>query len=195
MTNFQLPFTGEWFTYWGGDTREVNQHHDNPAQKYAFDFLILNNLNHSFKGKGLKNEDYFCFGQEIRSPAPGEVVQVIDGVDDNDPGYLNGYWVAGNTVIIKHSNSLYSFLAHFKQDSVAVKVGDKVKSGDLLGLCGNSGRSSEPHLHFHLQDKANTLFAKGIKCFFDEIYLIKDNQKEIVKKYSPVKRDSISNLV
>lgn len=87
-------------------------------------------------------------------------------MEDNEPGYLNGYWVPGNTIVIKHSKNLYSVLSHIKQNSITVKVGDEVAEGDALGQCGNSGRSSEPHLHFHLQNKANILFAKGVKCFF-----------------------------
>jgi len=183
-----------WLTGWGGDTKKLNHHHDNLAQIYAFDFVMINNNKNTFKNDGKNNEDYFCFESQILAAAKGEVVQVVEGVDDNEPRYLNGYWVAGNTVIIKHSKKLFSFLAHFKQNSIKVKVGDKVKTGDLLGLCGNSGRSSEPHLHFHLQDRANTLFAKGVKCFFSQINLRKDNNNQTIKNYSPIKGDVIENL-
>lgn len=185
MINFSLPFRGTWIVFWGGDTKELNHHHENRAQKYAFDFVKVDNQNKTYAKSSRKNINYYCYEQEIISPANGEIVQVIDGVDDNEPGYLNGYWVAGNTVIIKHSKNLYSFLAHFKQNSICVKVGDKVKTGQLLGLCGNSGNSSEPHLHFHLQDQANTLFASGIKCSFKNVKLIKENK--LLKNYSPVK--------
>lgn len=57
----------------------------------------------------------------------------------------------GNHVILDHENGEYSFLAHFKKATVAVKPGQSVKTGDRLGLCGNSGNSTEPHLHYHLQ--------------------------------------------
>lgn len=175
--NFQLPFKKEWFVVWGGDTKKLNQHHDNQAQKYAFDFVILKK-GKSYRKSPDQNENYYCFHKKIFSPAKGIVVQVVDGIEDNEPGYINGYWMPGNTIVIKHAEKVYSFLAHLSPFTIKVKVGDKVKSGDNLGLCGNSGRSSEPHLHFHLQDNKNILFAKGIKCFFN-------------KKYSPVKGDSV----
>ncbi|MGI0016990.1 MAG: M23 family metallopeptidase, partial [Nitrososphaera sp.] len=140
-----MPFKGEWFVLWGGDTKDLNQHHNNLAQKYAFDFVKVNRKGRTYHKSSKHNKNYYCFGTEIISPARGTVVQVVDGVDDNVPGYRNGYWLIGNAVIIKHSEKLHSLLAHFKQNTIAVKPGDKVKSGDFLGLCGNSGNSTEPH--------------------------------------------------
>ena len=58
----------------------------------------------------------------------------------------------GNQVVIDHGHAEFSFLAHLQQGSVAVQPGQSVAPGDTLGLCGNSGNSSEPHLHYHLQD-------------------------------------------
>lgn len=193
-THFYLPFKGEWLVGWGGDTKKLNQHHDNPAQKYAFDFIMIDEKGKSYNNSPRKNENYYCFNQEILAPNNGEIAQVVDGIDDNTPGYLNGYWVPGNTVIIKHSEKLYSCLAHFKQNSIRVKVGQKVKTGDLLGFCGNSGNSSEPHLHFHLQDKSNILFAKGVKCYFSEIKVKAGNNEKVIKNYSPIKGDMILTI-
>ncbi len=188
--HIQLPFKGEWLVGWGGDTKKLNQHHGNFAQKYAFDFVIIDKNGKTYSKSRNKNENYYCFNQKILAPADGIVVQVVDGVDDNKPGYMNSYWVPGNTVIIKHSEKLYSLLAHFKQNSIKIRVGDKIKAGDVLGLCGNSGNSSEPHLHFHLQDNTNTLFANGIKCFFSDI---KVNSKS-EKSYSPIKDDLVCSV-
>jgi hypothetical protein len=184
-----LPFKGEWLTGSGGDSKELNHHHDVPNQKYAFDFIMIGENEDSYDKNGNRNEDYYCFSQELLSPADGEVMQVVDGVDDNIPGYISGWWTFGNTVIIKHSTNIYSVLAHFQQNSIVVKVGDKVKIGDLLGLCGNSGRSSEPHLHFHLQDRPNVLFAKSVKCYFKEVKI----KNKILENYSPVRGDLIIN--
>ena len=74
-----------------------------------------------------------------------------DGIAENLPGVMNAEQPLGNHVILDHGNGEYSFLAHFKNGSLAVSVGDEVAAGDILGLCGNSGNSSEPHLHYHLQ--------------------------------------------
>lgn len=189
ITPMQLPFSGEWTIFWGGDTKEQNQHIGVKFQKNAFDIVITNKENRSFRTDGKTNEDYYAFGQPINAPCAGEVVLAVDGVKDNIPGVLNTLYVPGNTIIIKTSNNEYVFLAHLKQHSVKVKQGDKVKQGQLLGLCGNTGNSSEPHLHFHLQDMEDPLQATGIKCSFDKIMVggtVKTN-------YSPVKGDRVSN--
>ena len=57
----------------------------------------------------------------------------------------------------------FLFFAHFKQNSIRVKQGQIIKQGELLGLCGNSGNSSEPHLHFHIQNVENMNIATGVK--------------------------------
>ena len=82
---------------------------------------------------------------------PGILSQVVDDIEDNIIGIPNIKENWGNTVIIRHNNFLFSSLSHLNKNSVAVKPGDKVSQGDLLGKCGNSGRSPYPHLHFQLQ--------------------------------------------
>lgn len=85
---------------------------------------------------------------------------------DNAPGSMNAYMALGNFVVIEHRAREYSVLAHLKQGSVRVKPGRKVKRGEVLGLCGNSGNSSEPHLHYHLQNTPVIQDGTGIKVFF-----------------------------
>jgi len=97
--------------------------------------------------------------------------------------------VPGNTVIIKTQNNEYLFFAHFKQHSIKVQQGQKVKQGQLLGLCGNSGNSSEPHLHFHIQNVEDMNIATGVKCYFDKI-IVNGREKT---DYSPIKGDEIKN--
>lgn len=76
--------------------------------------------------------------------------------------------LAGNHVVIKHDKNEYSFLAHLKQDSIRVKENDKVKRGQKIALCGNSGNTSEPHLHFQIQNRKSFIFSSGIPiCFKD----------------------------
>ena len=141
----------------------------------------------SFRTDGKTNEDYYAFGQPISAPCDGEVVLSVDGVKDNVPGVLNPFYVPGNSVLLKTKNGEYVFFAHFKQNSVRVKQGDKVKQGEVLGLCGNSGNSSEAHLHFHLQNVEDFTLATGIKCHFDKLKV-----NGIVKTdYSPLKRETI----
>ncbi|MCX6299191.1 MAG: peptidoglycan DD-metalloendopeptidase family protein [Bacteroidetes bacterium] len=186
-TKMKLPFKGEWNVTWGGDTKEQNYHVESVAQKNAFDILIKDKNGSTHKGTGATNEDYYAFGKELYAPCDGEIVLVVDGIKDNIPGNLNPIYVPGNTVIIKTATGEYVFFAHFKQHSIVVKQGQKVSTGELLGLCGNSGNSTEPHLHFHLQNDEDMVKATGAKCYFDQLKV-----NGILKlDYSPIKGDKI----
>lgn len=110
--------------------------------------------------------DYYCFGRKVIAPSAGPVVSVENGVDDNVPGAMNPGQPMGNHVIIDNDNGEFFFSAHFKKGSVTVRPGDALKAGDLLGLTGNSGNSSEPHVHYHLQDTANLGKSRGLPAFF-----------------------------
>lgn len=114
---------------------------------------------------------------------------MVDGIKDNIPGEFNPIYIPGNTVILKTVNNEYLFFAHFKQNSIVVKQGSKVKQGELLGVCGNSGNSSEAHLHFHIQNVENMNIATGAKCFFDEIIV----NGELKQDYSPIRGEKIQN--
>lgn len=188
-TKMHLPFKEEWTVFWGGDTQDLNYHVESVAQKNAFDIMILDDNGSTHKGTGGANEDYYAFGKELYAPCDGEVVLVVDGVKDNIPGTKNPIYLPGNTVIIKTDKNEFVFFAHFKQHSIVVKQGQKLNAGDLLGLCGNSGNSSEPHLHFHLQNTEDMNIATGAKCYFDQIKVNGVNKTD----YSPIKGDKISN--
>jgi len=189
QTKLILPFNEEWTVFWGGDTKELNYHVEHRAQKNAFDFLITDENGKSFQTDGKSNEDYYAFGKELIAPSDAEVVLVVDGVKDNIPGEMNPLYVPGNTVILKTENNEFLFFAHFKQHSIAVKQGQLVKQGDLLGLCGNSGNSSEAHLHFHIQNVEDMNKATGAKSYFEEIHV----NGELKSDYSPVKGEKVKN--
>ena len=188
-TKLILPFNDEWTVFWGGDTKELNYHIESEAQKNAFDIVITDKNGKTFETDGKTNEDYYAFGKELIAPCDAEVVLAVDGVKDNIPGELNPIYVPGNTVILKTANNEYLFFAHFKHNSIVVKQGQKVKQGELLGLCGNSGNSSEAHLHFHIQNVEDINKATGAKCYFDEIIV----DGELKKDYSPIKGEKIKN--
>ena len=188
-TKLILPFKDEWTVVWGGDTKELNYHIVSEAQKNAFDIVITNVKGNSYKTDGKTNEDYYAFGKDLIAPCDGEIVLVVDGVKDNVPGILNPVYIPGNTVIIKTPNNEYLFFAHFKQQSIVVKQGQKIKQGQLLGLCGNSGNSSEPHLHFHIQNVEDMNSATGVKCYFEKIQVNGQTKTD----YSPIQKEKISN--
>ena len=189
ITQLILPFKDEWTVTWGGNTKELNYHIESDAQKNAFDFVITDEKGNSFKKDGKTNDDYYAFGKELIAPCDGEIVLVVDGVKDNLPGELNPIYAPGNTVILKTANNEYLFFAHFKQNSIVVIQGQRVKQGELLGLCGNSGNSSEAHLHFHIQNVEDMNKATGAKCFFGEIIV----NGKLKKDYSPIKGEKIKN--
>jgi murein DD-endopeptidase MepM/ murein hydrolase activator NlpD len=190
-TPLVLPFRGAWFVFWGGDTTKLNQHHPVTNQRYAFDFVVTDTAGKSHKGEGRANEDYYAFGKEILAPADGTVTDVIEGVRDNVPGSMNPYSALGNAVFIQHREHEVSVMAHFKLGSVRVKVGDRVTAGQPIGLCGNSGNSSEPHLHHHLQNTPIIQDGTGIKCYFEKVVLVKGAATETKLRYSPIKGDIV----
>jgi murein DD-endopeptidase MepM/ murein hydrolase activator NlpD len=185
-TLMHLPFKGEWTVFWGGDTKELNYHVVVKFQKHAFD-IVMNKDGRSFKTDGKTNEDYYAFGQPVIAPCDAEVVFAVNGVKDNVPGILNPMHVAGNAVLLKTKNQEFILLAHFRQNTIKVKQGDMVKQGQLLGQCGNSGNSSEPHIHFHLQNMEDFNQATGVKCYFDKLTV----NGVATTNYSPVKGDKV----
>jgi murein DD-endopeptidase MepM/ murein hydrolase activator NlpD len=186
-TKMYLPFKEEWTVIWGGDTKELNYHVESNAQKNAFDIVITDKKGKSYKTNGKTNEDFYAFGKQLFAPCDGQVVFVQDGVKENKPGELNPAYVGGNMVIIKTSNNEFVVFCHFKNGSVLVKEGQQIKRGQLLGHCGNSGQSSEPHLHFHLQNGIDMNTATGIKCYFDKVIV----NGKLVKDYSPIQKEKI----
>jgi murein DD-endopeptidase MepM/ murein hydrolase activator NlpD len=181
-----LPFEGEWDVFWGGRSVAQNYHAAHADQRFAYDILALvDGTSHT--GEGKRNEDYHCWDRAIRSPGVGKVVAAVDGVEDNAPGVMNPRQPVGNHVIIDHGNGEFSFLAHFRKGTLAVDVGQDVTAATLLGRCGNSGNSSEPHLHYHLQDTA--VFGKGVGLPSQFLDYVADG--EPVARGEPVRGQSI----
>jgi urea transporter/murein DD-endopeptidase MepM/ murein hydrolase activator NlpD len=143
----KLPFLGEWYVAQGQDGGETHK----GEWGNAWDFVIINSDQSQYDYDGNSLKDYYCWGQNVIAPADGSVVIVEDGIEDNNIGEVNTYKNWGNTVIIKHSEGLYSKLCHLQKGSVSVKIGDNVHYGQIVGKVGNSGRSPYPHLHFQLQ--------------------------------------------
>ena len=132
---YQLPFHDEWFVYWGGHDVMTNYHYAHETNRYAYDFVKVVDGS-TYKGDPLENESYFAFNQDIVAPAKGIVVAVVDGIADNMPGVLNSSQPEGNMVVIEHEDGEYSILAHFKQNSIVVKVtfnsGQSYIKGDIV---------------------------------------------------------------
>ncbi len=145
------------------------------AQRYAIDWVQIQKVGASYttwKGAEGNNESYFCYDQPIYSVAPGKVVGVVDGLPENVP-HSGKYAVelsvdtaGGNHVVVEIAPQRYVLYAHMKTGTVRVKVGDAVGVGDVLGHVGNSGSSTEPHLHMHVVDQPSFLAGNGIPYEF-----------------------------
>jgi murein DD-endopeptidase MepM/ murein hydrolase activator NlpD len=141
-------------------------------QRFAYDFLVTRGRA-VFSGSGARNEDHFCWGEPVLAPAAGRIMRAVGNVADNErPGVQREEVAApGNHVVIDHGNGEYSLIAHFRQGSLAVEEGQQVTAGTILGRCGNSGRSSIPHVHYHLQTGAAYGEGEGLPAFFTD-YLV-----------------------
>lgn len=188
-TPLTLPFAGTWRVAWGGRSLSENAHAFTVDQRFAYDFVIVKDGS-THEDNGARNEHYYAFGQPIQAPAAGKVAAVSDGLDDNLPGQMNGDKPLGNYVVLDHGNGELSVLAHLKKGSVAVEVGDEVAAGRLLGLCGNSGNSSEPHLHYHLQNSAIPGQGEGLPAPF----LRYRADGEEVARGEPIKGQAIERI-
>ncbi len=137
-------------------------------QRFGIDWLQLSPDGRSFDGDPKDNKSYRAYGREALAVADGVVSAVKDGIPENVPGPTSRAvpitleTVGGNHVIVNLGNEVYAFYAHLQPGSITVKVGDKVRRGQVLGLVGNSGNSTEPHLHFHVSDANNPLGAEGL---------------------------------
>lgn len=164
-TPLRLPFAGSAYVAWGGRSAHQNYHIEFSDQRFAYDFFLLED-GRVHGGDGSRNEDYACFGREVLAPAAGRVRAVMDTVPDNSPGRMNRRVPPGNHVIIGHGHGEFSVLAHLRQGTVRVRPGQRVDVGQPLGTCGNSGNSSAPHLHYHLQTEARTGAGVGLPAQF-----------------------------
>jgi murein DD-endopeptidase MepM/ murein hydrolase activator NlpD len=138
------------------------------AQRFAIDFVQLREDGRTFTGDQKDNKNYRCYGAEALAVAAGTVVGVKDGIAENVPGVnsravpITLETVGGNYVIVELSDGHFAFYAHLQPGSLRVKLGDKVRPGQVLGLVGNSGNSTEPHLHFHISDANSPLGSEGL---------------------------------
>ena len=147
-------------------------------QRFAIDWVQVDKGGKTYSGDEKKNENYFCYGQKIHAVADGVVTEVKDGIPQNVPGVdsravpITLETVAGNHIILDLGHGVYAFYAHLQPGSLRVKLGDHVKSGDVIALLGNSGNSTEPHLHFHLIDHNSPLGGEGLPFSYPHYQLL-----------------------
>ncbi|MBF0154157.1 MAG: urea transporter [Magnetococcales bacterium] len=148
----RAPFLGRWHLYQGFD----GQHTHQAPWQHALDFHRLVD-GQAYRGDGAELQDFYCFGQVVRSPAWGQVVALRSDLPDLPPGEVDAVNSWGNYILIGIGGGDYVLMGHLRQNSLTVACYDHVTPGQSLGQCGNSGRSPQPHIHLHVQ----TGFALG----------------------------------
>lgn len=144
------------------------------SQRFAIDFLQLEGIS-SFAGDPSDNASYFIHGDDILAAAPGQVVAVRDGVLENDPTQplpeLSLDEATGNFVVQDLGEGRFALYAHLQPGSLRVRPGERIRRGQVLGLVGNTGNSTEPHLHFQVMDGPEPLASDGLPYVFDDFRL------------------------
>lgn len=180
QNTYRMPIKGEWFVFWGGANELINYHYAYESQRFAYDLIKLKEGS-SYKDTQIRNENFYAFNEDILAPADGKIVKINNGIKDNIPGEMDSENPAGNYVIIEHPNNEYSILAHLKKNSIQVNVDEHIKEGQYIGKCGNSGNSSEPHLHFQVMDSSSIENGKSLRIRFKN-------------GVEPIQGDMVSNI-
>ncbi len=180
--DYRLPFDGAWTTLTGGGELKTSYLASAPATRYGYAFTVVKD-GKRHQGSGDRVEDYHCLGQPILAPADGVVQAALNTIKDNAPGKTNDTIYSGNYVALKIDEGEVFFAFFLQEGSVPVKVGDKLKRGDVIGACGSSGAATLPHVQVHLQNSAKYPMAEGLPLRFD--YLRGASGQELVEGGMP----------
>jgi hypothetical protein len=145
-------------------------------ETFAVDWIRLQG-NRFFSGDGTRNDQYFAYGAELKAVANGEVVFVRDALPDETPNrppaqIKQPLDFAGNQVVVRIGPGVFATYAHVLPGSVEVRAGDRVRTGQRLGLLGSSGNSTSPHLHFGLSDGPDILTSNSLPFVIDHYRLV-----------------------
>jgi murein DD-endopeptidase MepM/ murein hydrolase activator NlpD len=163
----QLPLDGAITVAWGGASAGVNHHVRFPAERWGFD-LVVTEHGRTHRGSGDAVTDYYAYRRPVRAPADGLVVGIHDGEPDATPGEPDRLRRGGNRITLQVAPGQYLFLMHLEAGSIRVTPGQYVRRGEVVARVGNSGNSTEPHLHVHLQDTPTHDWGQGIPFYFTD---------------------------
>lgn len=165
----------------GRNNELMNHYFGVRAQRYAIDIVEINRA--GFRARSLWPKQlraYHIWETEVMAPCAGEIVATEAELPDRIPPDADGEQPAGNYVAI-HCLGVTVILAHLRQHSVAHAVSDEVVAGKLLGNIGNSGNTSEPHLHIHavkgkVRNHDKLLWeSEGVPIMFDARFLLRND--------------------
>ncbi len=158
----------------------MNPHRVSKSQRFALDIVALNWWGSRARGVfPAKLEDYRIFGRTVYSPCAGVITAVMNALPDQPPGKMDPNHPAGNHIVIRRDGAdIYIGLAHLKTGSITVQPGDRVAPGQPLARAGNSGNTSEPHLHIHAKrggQPTSMLDGEGAPMLFNRRWLIRNS--------------------
>lgn len=172
---------GEYSIVGGGNNSIINHHFEVDAQRYAIDIIKINKF--GVRYNNLISSDltnYNIFGDTIYSPCNGKIVELVDGLTDLEPGTMDSENLAGNHLVIEMEDDKTAVvLAHIMKGSYLVKKGDTVQEDQPLAKVGNSGNTTEPHLHIHAVSKfSEDLISSGdgIPMRFNDQFLSRNDR-------------------
>ncbi len=148
----------------GGGIGLLNRHAGHPAQRHAADIVAIGAF--GFRASGLLPEAldrYAIYGAAVVSPCDGAVVAARDGLPDLVPPEADSAHPRGNHAILD-CGGFNVEIAHLQEGSLAIAPGDRIAAGDAIGRVGNSGNTTEPHLHIHAVDPDRGI---GLPMAFD----------------------------
>jgi hypothetical protein len=146
------------------------------SQRYAIDWLRLDDNGHYLHGDPTDVHSYTGYGDPVLAVADGTVVETLNDMENAkppnspDPSTITLQNALGNHVVLD-IGGYFAFYAHMQKGSVAVKPGDRVKRGQVLGKIGNSGNTSSPHLHFHIMSGPAIFGSDGLPYAIDRFEL------------------------
>jgi hypothetical protein len=145
------PVLSTWQLGNGPGQRDFHGNYASPTRRYAYD-LVITEHGRTYNGDGQSNASYFAWGRSVRAAADGVVVDVCDRELDNEGNQRSQGPCLANRIVLRHEGGVHTVYLHLKQGSVrgkgVVKDG-RVSAGQVIGLVGNSGDSTEPHLTFY----------------------------------------------
>jgi hypothetical protein len=144
------PLAEEWLVGQGGHAELVNYHYVTSTQRDALDILQARD-GRTHQPGSTELTSYYIYGKPVLAPADGTVTFVLDGRPDQQIGSADGRFQSGNNIVLDIGGGRFVMMAHLSPGSIQVEVGDQVKVGQQIAKVGNSGNTTEPHLHIQAQ--------------------------------------------
>jgi Peptidase family M23 len=164
----RFPLKEEWYVGHGGASLVTNIHNWVPSQRFALDLLRVGSDGRSFRGQGKHVTEYYAWAQPVFAPRSGVIREAVDEYPDNPPGVEDKRDTRGNHVLIEGADGVVILLAHMRHGSLRVRAGDDVTEGQLIGEVGNSGNTTQPHLHIDATREVGGQ-RLGIPMSFDDV--------------------------